>query len=354
VRGGAPAGGHGEAWLAFPDVSGGGLIFAAILVGWAVFLLPQWLRRDPEVELDVRAGVDPDDVDPDEGTDAADLAWADDTPRHRRLRLPQAVRLSVSRLAAGRPDVAAPHSGGQAPRVTAAGAAAQRRRRILAGLVAATVLVAGAAAAGLVPQLLVALPAGLLVGYLALLVAAGRRAARVRATPAVLGGRLPSPAGRPPARASQRGAAGRPGAAPATDEQATGPVPTYAGALPGTAAVPVAAHATTGMAAAAGAARPAAGQPVPSEPAAAADSSWRPVQVPLPTYVTAPKARRTIRSIDLGTPGSWTSGRLDPAEAETYAASFAERGVRADDDPAAIDDPAARPGGAAGQRAVGG
>lgn len=38
--------------------------------------------------------------------------------------------------------------------------------------------------------------------------------------------------------------------------------------------------------------------------------TWRPNPLPLPTYVTAPKAVRPIKVIDLTTPGAWTSGRL--------------------------------------------
>jgi hypothetical protein len=38
-------------------------------------------------------------------------------------------------------------------------------------------------------------------------------------------------------------------------------------------------------------------------------SLWDPLPVTLPTYVTKPKARRTVRTIDLGEPGTWTSGR---------------------------------------------
>lgn len=40
------------------------------------------------------------------------------------------------------------------------------------------------------------------------------------------------------------------------------------------------------------------------------DQAWQPNPLPLPTYVTAPKAVRPIKVIDLTTPGAWTSGRL--------------------------------------------
>ena len=42
--------------------------------------------------------------------------------------------------------------------------------------------------------------------------------------------------------------------------------------------------------------------------------AWAPVPVPLPTYVTAPKAVQRVRIIDLTTPGAWTSGRLREQE----------------------------------------
>jgi hypothetical protein len=38
-------------------------------------------------------------------------------------------------------------------------------------------------------------------------------------------------------------------------------------------------------------------------------SLWDPLPVTLPTYVSKPKAKRTVRTIDLGEPGTWTSGR---------------------------------------------
>ena len=40
------------------------------------------------------------------------------------------------------------------------------------------------------------------------------------------------------------------------------------------------------------------------------DEVWRPNPLPLPTYVTAPKAVRPIKVIDLTTPGAWSSGHL--------------------------------------------
>lgn len=47
--------------------------------------------------------------------------------------------------------------------------------------------------------------------------------------------------------------------------------------------------------------------------------AWRALPVPLPTYVTAPRVARVVTTIDLRSPGAWTSGR-DPVAAAAAAA----------------------------------
>jgi hypothetical protein len=71
---------------------------------------------------------------------------------------------------------------------------------------------------------------------------------------------------------------------------------------------------------------------IPAVPATAADTAdtppeerdpklWDPVPVTLPTYVSKPPARRTVRTIDLDSTGVWTSGR---SEADSALAREAE------------------------------
>lgn len=48
-------------------------------------------------------------------------------------------------------------------------------------------------------------------------------------------------------------------------------------------------------------------------------SAWQPVDVPLPTYVTAPKAVRSHRVIDLTRPGEWTETQKRAEEARLMA-----------------------------------
>ena len=43
---------------------------------------------------------------------------------------------------------------------------------------------------------------------------------------------------------------------------------------------------------------------------------WDPLPVTLPTYVTKPRAGRTVRTIDFDAPGVWTSGHIEGEETE--------------------------------------
>ena len=53
-------------------------------------------------------------------------------------------------------------------------------------------------------------------------------------------------------------------------------------------------------------------------------SLWDPLPVTLPTYVGKPQAKRTVRTIDLGEPGTWTSGRT-PEDAALVAQAEADQ-----------------------------
>jgi hypothetical protein len=67
------------------------------------------------------------------------------------------------------------------------------------------------------------------------------------------------------------------------------------------------------------------------DPTAGRGSLWDPLPVTLPTYVTKPKAKRTVRTIDLGEPGTWTSGRTaEDAEIAARAADEATGTTSAD------------------------
>ncbi|CAN5192702.1 hypothetical protein BH18ACT9_BH18ACT9_18510 [soil metagenome] len=72
---------------------------------------------------------------------------------------------------------------------------------------------------------------------------------------------------------------------------------------------------------------------------------WDPLPVTLPTYVTKPKAKRTVRTIELGEPGTWTSGRTAEAAqptADPAPASSAEAPQSAEQTDAGVDHEAQR------------
>ena len=86
------------------------------------------------------------------------------------------------------------------------------------------------------------------------------------------------------------------------------------------------------------------------------DETWRPNPLPLPTYVTAPKAIRPIKVIDLTTPGAWSSGRLlddDFADEDLLAADVASDELDALLEHEAAPPPADQERDDAGRRAVG-
>jgi hypothetical protein len=61
-------------------------------------------------------------------------------------------------------------------------------------------------------------------------------------------------------------------------------------------------------------------------PTADGGTLWDPLPVTLPTYVNKPRAQRTVRTIDLGEPGTWTSGRTaQDAQIAAQAAAESDR-----------------------------
>jgi hypothetical protein len=67
-------------------------------------------------------------------------------------------------------------------------------------------------------------------------------------------------------------------------------------------------------------------------PAAASHGQmvWDPLPVTLPTYVTKPRAGRTVRTIDFDAPGVWTSGHIEGEELELPLSEAADDASAAD------------------------
>ncbi|MDQ3629639.1 MAG: hypothetical protein M3419_12685 [Actinomycetota bacterium] len=257
-----------------------GIVFGGVVVLWAAFLLPWALRRYDEATRER-----PIETFSERLRVLTRRSRADDEPL-------VSARSLLARTATAEPAV-------RRPSRAAARVAARRRRRVLLTLVTATLVVVGLAAFSLVPWWSIAVPAGLVVGWLVLCRlqvrseddASWRRSRTEDKTRTWAGyglGGAPGgdqPDEEPTVVLNDQGARAVLGASGphARDPQAE-PV-SDADLVEGTAvAVPAAAD--------------------------GGSSLWNPLPVTLPTYVSAPKAARSIRTIDLAAPGTWTSGRV--------------------------------------------
>ena len=260
-----------------------GLIFVALAVAWAVYLIPKAVRHHDEV------------------ASSRSVDRFSSTMRVLARREPVSkrdVRLVVTpgRATSGaevtvKPSAAAPTPAQLRARREAAKRATKRRRRVLGLLVLANVVVATLAYLQVVEWVWQAVPAGLVVVWLVLcrvMVKSERRSL----VPVAVSTDQPEadadPTDVPDDYAVERNRQG-------FDE--------------------VAASAETS-----------------TMPAVADGTLWDPLPVTLPTYVTKPAAaRRTVRTIELGEPGAWTSGRTEETsalarEADAAAASARDAG----------------------------
>jgi len=230
-----------------------GLIFVALAVAWAAYLIPKALRHHEDV---VR------------GRSVDRFSQSMRVLARREPVSARAARLVVTppRDEAWR-AVPAPIDEQYAARRIAARTATKRRRRVLALLVLA---IAGTIAAAVAQQLAwpyVAIPGVLLVGWL---VACRLMVRKERSWHPV----------------------------EVADSDLTGEI-----------------------------------APVPSATADEAEAPeeardpklWDPVPVTLPTYVSKPPARRSVRTIDLDSTGVWTSGRTEADSALAREAEAADR-----------------------------
>jgi hypothetical protein len=254
------------------------LIFVALAVAWAVYLVPKALKHHDDV---VRSRS----VDRFSHTMRV-LARREPVDR-RNARLVvtpgRAVSSSVvtTKPVTAKPDpepavAKEPTPGQLRARREAANRAARRRRRVLGTVLLGNVAVLTLAAFSVIGWGYAAIPAGLLVAWLVACRLMVRQEQAVRA-----------PVARPRASAA-------PTAADAEDEVAEGDDWTA---------------------------------DTSSMPAAIVDPTlWDPVPVTLPTYVTKPAAtRRTVRTIDLDATGVWTSGNT---QADSQLAREAEEAER--------------------------
>ncbi|MDO7867688.1 divisome protein SepX/GlpR [Nocardioides jiangxiensis] len=252
------------------------LIFVALAVAWAVYLVPKALQH----------------------TDDASVS-------HSVERFSSALRVLARREEAAAPEAApaAPATPTRRPsaaqiraRREAARRAAQRRRRVLGTLLVLNLLVALPAVLGLIGWVWQAAPATLLVAWLVAcrLMVRSEQAARAEVW-APTRVRMPRRVEESPVTASP------------ADQDSDVPAETLVERNDqGFDEVGSEADTTT--------------------IAAVKEDLWSPVPITLPTYVTKePAARRTVRTIDLSSPGVTTSGRTEEDAAIAREADEAER-----------------------------
>jgi hypothetical protein len=252
-----------------------GLIFVALAVAWAAYLIPKALHHHEEV---VRSR-------------SVDRF----SHRMRVLARREPVNGRNARLVVSPGRPAAPPmvtTKGPAPTMTGArreaiARATRRRRRVLGLILFANVAVGTVAAFSLIYWWYAAIPAGVLVAWLVACRLMVRRERGIRRTR-----RTRRRAAAPAEDAAAVETSYVDGDSPVEDTMAT--------------AVPVDA---------------------PADPAV-----WDPLPVTLPTYVTkAAATRRTVRTIDIDSTGVWSSGRSEADSALAREADEADRAARRDD-----------------------
>lgn len=307
-----------------------GIIFVVLALAWAVYLIPKALKHHDEVAR--TRSVDRFSTamrvlarrEPVSRRDARLVVTPPRPAEATRMVVPSSTSRSASSAAAsGTPAVeqATPRAGrsgeaAAAPR-TAARVAARRRRRVLSLLLVADLVVVGLSAFAVLPWWSVSVPSLLVVGFLAL---CRRAVCRTRTDAwdrelADGGGDaepVPTTADLLPRRAIRVDAPY--GTARTVLAQETRNAQGFAevSAHEETVAIPVAALRTGVIEEGTGAIGAAEVETVAvAVPTVDGGSLWDPLPVTLPTYVGKAKAARTVRTIDLGEPGTWTSGRTE-------------------------------------------
>lgn len=308
-----------------------GIIFVLLALAWAVYLIPQALKHHDEVArtrsidrfssamrvLAHREPVDRHDsrlivapARPANRPRVDTVTHVEATPVAEITGLPHAGRRTAYRVRVS-------------ARRTAVRAAARRRRRILTFLLLCTAVTAGTAYLAYAPWWSVSIPGGLTLVYLVRCRTQVRHQSTADSIVAVTAPRPDVQPNTQPAVPAHAHPDSRQEARPVVPADAVAPV---AGAIVDRhRVVDLDDEDTVGI--------PVAMLQAALVPTEDGGTLWDPLPVTLPTYVTKPRAHRTVRTIDLGEPGTWTSGRTaddalivaQAAEAEA-AAEAAEAG----------------------------
>lgn len=351
-----------------------GIIFVGLAVAWAIYLVPKALkhhdevartrsidrfstamrvlaRREPVNRRDARLVVTP-------ARPASSTRMLVPTTATSRTDAVEATAASAGTGAVGSADLTTSTVRRTQARRAAARVAARRRRRILLLLLTATLVVGGLAGFRYLLWWSVSIPAALTLLWLFLCRRQVRRANDAAWTATEVGSADGSAAGSAadPAAEQVDGSAeivprravrveapyGTPMTAARNDQGFAEVSADEDTVTISTVAVNAALAASSAAEADLAAARAVEVDSVAVSVATLDGGSlWDPLPVTLPTYVSKPRAARTVRTIDLSEPGTWSSGR---SEADSKLVEDAESAEAAAEEAAAE---------AAEQRAVG-
>ena len=277
-----------------------GIIFVLLALAWAVYLIPKALKHHDEVARTRSV---------DRFSTAMRVLARREPVDPRNARLVVTPPRSTERvLLPSRPEAetvaerqVVPQRNAGARRA-AARAAARRRRHVTFVLLALDLVVVALAAFAVLPWWSVAVPVALTALYLVLCRRQVRREDEALWTPTAA---APDVA---PRRAIRVDTAY--GTAPAVSAEAE------FSADEDTVQIPVAELETVAV----------------SVETTDGGSLWDPLPVTLPTYVNKARASRTVRTIDLGAPGTWSSGR-DEADTALVEQSVAGESVEEQGEP---------------------
>lgn len=284
-----------------------GIIFVVLAVAWAVYLVPKALRHHEEMArtrsvdrfstaMRVLARREPVDK-------RSSRLVVTPSRSHERILLPSrpADESAVVATDAAASDRAARrHS--LAARRAAARAAARRRRHVTLVLLLADLVVGVLVAFSVLVWWSVLIPVALTLLYLALCRAQVRHEEDALWSPAVVAARVEESAPRRAVRVeASYGAVQSPASreAAAREQEFSADEDTITIPLSELETVAVAVETVDG------------------------GSLWDPLPVTLPTYVNKARAARTVRTIDLAAPDTWSSGR-DEADSALVEHSVAE------------------------------
>jgi hypothetical protein len=305
-----------------------GVIYAAIVVAWAIFLVPLALRRHDQTARN-------------RSIERFSSSMRVLSTGHRRDATSGVVVTSPphdnegARPAGPAPEPVAPAGASAAARSVSrasARAAAARRRRVLRVLVAVTCLTGAVSVLGVIPRWSVAVPLFAIAVFLVVARRQARRANRSSAPPAADARHGRSSVARTSAvrvdaaaRAARKSPAAEPDAESGTtsspERDPSDEEPTITLSVDQVAAAAV---------------RSSSEKDVVATASKTSDgvSLWDPLPVTLPSYVGKPLAKRTVRKITIGQAGTWSSGNAhatpSPAAGSTAAPLTPHRGDRLD------------------------